>query len=359
MTKFLAIVKREYVQRVRTKLFIVMTILGPVMLMVFTVVPTMLMGMKTEDTRLAVVDQTEGSKLFASVKDALSKRREVTTAKQEIANNVSANSEERMERAGRGFAGTFRVTIVDANSKPLDELKLDLNNRINHGELESYVILPPDIVQNSDAKPEYYSRNLSDVPTQAQIERAINEAVRKQRLTAAGVTPEALERLSRPVNLDVYPINEKGEEGSRGSGLAGFALPFIIAFLIYITVLLYGQVVLGAVVEEKETRIAEILFSSVKSRTLMLGKLIGVSLVALTQLGIWVLAFGALAAYGTSMLQARGFGNVSIHLPPSFFVYLFVFFSLGYFIYATLYVLVGSMVTTTQEGGQLAMPIIF
>ena len=359
MTKFLAIVKREYVQRVRTKLFVVMTILGPVMLMVFTVVPTMLMGMKTEDTRLAVVDQTEGAKLFASVNEALMNRKEVTTTKQQIADNVSANNAERMERAGRGFAGTFRVTTVDAKSKPLDELKRELNNRVLHGELESYVILPPDIIQNSDAKPEYHSRNLSDVPTQAQIERAINEAVRKQRLTAAGVSAEALERLSRPVNLDLYPINEKGEEGTRGSGLAGFAIPFIISFLIYITVLLYGQVVLGAIVEEKETRIAEILFSSVKSRTLMLGKLIGVSLVALTQLGIWVLAFGALAAYGTSMLQARGFGNISIHLPPMFFVYLFVFFALGYFIYATMYVLVGSMVTTTQEGGQVAMPIIF
>ncbi len=66
---------------------------------------------------------------------------------------------------------------------------------------------------------------------------------------------------------------------------------FIIAFLIYITVLMYGQVVLGAIIEEKETRIAEILFSSVRSSTLMVGKLIGVSLVALTQLGIWTLAF--------------------------------------------------------------------
>lgn len=361
MTKFIAIVKREYLQRVRTKLFVVMTILGPVLLMVFTVVPTMLMGVKTQDTRLAVLDQTEGAKLFPAVRDFLMKtgRKRDKSAKAEIVDAVNANNRERMENAGRGFSGGFFVTPVDTGNRSIEDLKLELNKKVGSEELEGYLIIPPDIVQNSDAKPVYFSRNLSDLPTQNQIERAVNDSVRKQRLTAAGVSEEALERLSRPVDLDVYPVNEKGEEGARGSGLAGFALPFIVAFLIYITVLLYGQVVLGAVVEEKETRIAEILFSSVRSLTLMLGKLIGVSLVAVTQLGIWVIAFAALTAVAASSLQSRGLDNFSIHLPAIFFVYLFIFFALGYFIYATLYLLIGSMVTTTQEGGQVAMPIIF
>lgn len=361
MTKFLAIVKREYIQRVRTKLFVVMTILGPVLLMVFTVVPTLLMGIKAEDTRLAVIDQTEGAKLFPAVHDSLMKptRTREKGAKAEFADAVNSNTTSRMEKAGREFNGSFIVTQVETQNRPIDDLKRDLNNKVAQGQLEGYLIIPANIVQDSEAKPEYYSRNLSDLPTQGQIEKGLNDAVRKQRLTAAGVTEEALDRLSKPVDLEVFPVNEKGEGGSKGSGIAGFALPFIVAFLIYITVLLYGQVVLGAVVEEKETRIAEILFSSVRSRTLMLGKLIGVSLVALTQLGIWVLALGVLSVIGTSALRSRGFGEIGIHLPPVFFLYLFVFFVLGYFIYATLYVLIGSMVTTTQEGGQLAMPIIF
>jgi ABC-2 type transport system permease protein len=137
---------------------------------------------------------------------------------------------------------------------------------------------------------------------------------------------------------------------------------FVIAFLIYVTVLLYGQVVLGAVVEEKESRIAEVLFSSVRASTLMIGKLIGVSLVALTQLGIWTLAFALLALYGLGALASQGVnvGDINIpNLPPLFFVYFFLFFVLGYFVFATIYVLIGSMVTTTQEGGQLAMPVVF
>src|SRR5262249_44650945 len=155
------------------------------------------------------------------------------------------------------------------------------------------------------------------------------------------------------------PVNEKGEEGVKDTG-AGFILVFVVAFLIYITVLMYGQVILGAIVEEKETRIAEILFSSVRSFTLMVGKLIGVSLFAVTQLAIWTTAFAALSIFLVPALLSRGFEDISIpSLPQSFFLYFFLFFIIGYFIYASIYVLIGSMVTTTQEGGQLAMPVVF
>ena len=125
----------------------------------------------------------------------------------------------------------------------------------------------------------------------------------------------------------------------------------------YLAILMYGQIILGAVIEEKETRIAEILFSSVKPFTLMMGKLVGVSLVALTQLAIWG-AFAAFALYGVSLLASRGLKANIPGIPFAHYVYFVLFFLLGYFIYSTIYVLVGSMVTTPQEGGQLAMPII-
>ena len=124
------------------------------------------------------------------------------------------------------------------------------------------------------------------------------------------------------------------------------------------SVLLYGQFVLGAVIEEKETRIAEILFSSMRSFPLMMGKLIGVSLLALTQLAVWGLAFLALTLGGVGLLASKGLPVHIPHIAPIIYFYFVLFFLLGYFIYATIHVLVGSMVTTAQEGGQLAMPII-
>ena len=359
MNKFLAVVKREYVQRVRTKLFLVMTVLGPILLLVFTVVPTLMMAIKTSTTRIAVVDQTAGLKVYEPLRNALmGGDRNNAKGQTSIAETINSNTSERMQQAGRSLTGNFALEPANLSGRSVEDVRRELSRRIAKDELEGYLIIPGDILTNSKSSPAYYGRNMSDPITRGQIEHAINSVVRKQRLIAAGVKEQAIEELSKSVDLEVYPVNEKGEEGAKESR-AGFIIVFIIAFLIYITVLLYGQVILGAVVEEKETRIAEILFSSVRSLTLMLGKLIGVSLVALTQLSIWMLAFIALSTFGLPVLEARGLEGIDIHFPISFFVYFFLFFGLGYFIYATLYVLVGSMVTTTQEGGQVAMPIIF
>ena len=361
MNKLLAIIKREYLQRVRTKFFIIMTVLGPLMLVVFTVVPGLLVGMKTGDTRIAIVDQTEGAKLYEPMREGLlnpDRDNEEDDNKQNMAGSVNANQKDRMEKAGKSFTGSFRVEEVKLNGRPLEDLRRELNARIGRDELEGYLVIPSDILTNSKSKPAYYGRNVGDFMTSQQIQSRLNSAVRRQRLLAEGVKVQDVDALSKSVGIATYPVNEKGQEGAEDSG-AGFVLVFIIAFLIYMTILLYGQVVLGAIVEEKETRIAEILFSSVRPFYLMLGKLIGVSLMALTQLGIWVAAFGLVAAYVLPALTARGTEVNLPHLPPVFFVYFFLFFGLGYFIYATIYVLVGSMVTTTQEGGQMAMPIVF
>ena len=362
MNKLVAIIKREYIQKVRTKFFVIMTVLGPIMLMVFTIVPGLLIGMKTGgDTRIAILDQTEGTKLYDSIrKSLLNPESDDESRKQPgIAEAANSNSKDRMEQAGKSMTGSFRVEQVNPNGRTLDETKRDLNARIGRDELDGYLVIAPDVLNNPESKSSYYGRNVGDVFTRGQIEDRLNSSVRRQRLIAQGVKDQDVDALSEPVDLATYPVNEKGEEGAEDSG-AGFVMVFIIAFLIYMTVLLYGQVVLGAIIEEKETRIAEILFSSVRPFQIMFGKLIGVSLMALTQLMIWGLAFAAIALYVVPAMAARGFEDINLpHLPPFFAIYFVLFFLLGYFMYATLYVLVGSMVTTAQEGGQMAMPVIF
>jgi ABC-2 type transport system permease protein len=362
MTKFLAVVKREYIQRVRAKMFIALTVLGPVMLLVFTVVPGLLFNIKTGETRIAIVDQTEGQKLFEPIRSAIQKREPVTDQNNgaQIVNQLNSNTKDRLENAGKRFSGSFSIERAALAGHSLDEVKRNLNGRIEKDELDGYLVIPADILTNTSSKATYYGRNVGDVVTTGQIQERMDRAVRIQRLIANGVKEEEIERLSRPVELTTYQVNEKGEEGTESSGMSRFMLVFMIAFLIYITVLLYGQVVLGAIVEEKETRIAEILFSSVRSITLMMGKLIGVSLVALTQLAIWGAVFLLISLYGIHALEARGVEGINLpQLPPMFFVYFVLYFILGYFVYATIYALIGSMVTTAQEGGQLAMPVVF
>lgn len=363
MNKLLAIIRREYLQRVRTKFFVIMTILGPVMLVVFTILPGLLFSVKAGgDTRIAIIDQTEGAKLYEPIRSALLQQdrgSQEDEAQPGVAESIGENPKDRMEKAGKSLKGSFEVEQAKLNGRPVDDVRHELNARIGRDELDGYLVIPPDILNNSESKTSYYGRNVGDVITRGQIENRLNSAVRRQRLIAEGVKDQDVDQLSKAVDVAAYPVNEKGQEGAQDSG-AGFVMVFIIAFLIYLTILLYGQVLLGAIIEEKETRIAEILFSSVRPFQIMFGKLIGVSLMGLTQLLIWGLAFAAVALYVVPALLARGVEGINLpHLPPFFFIYFFFFFALGYFIYATIYVLVGSMVTTAQEGGQMAMPVVF
>src|SRR6266516_4401876 len=202
---------------------------------------------------------------------------------------------------------------------------MDLSERVRRKEIDGYLILPANLLQ--DGQPEFFGRNTGDFQTAERLKSGLSRAVREERFTEAGIKSEVVHNLSKPVTLQSYKIGEKGAEQDSGEG---FILVFATGFIIYLTILMYGQLILGAVIEEKETRIAEILFSSVRPFPLMMGKLIGVSLVALTQLGIWAMAFLAFS------LWAAGGSSITLpHIPLMLFVYFVAYFLMGYFIYAT------------------------
>ena len=354
MKKLLAVIKREYVQRVRTKFFVVATVLGPVIMASFVVVPMLMASIQTGGaTRLAVVD--ESGKVYERFRDALSRPRgedEEETANVSPAQAVNANQQDRMKQTARDTQPGFTVEQVSLDGKSIDQVRLQLGERVRKNELDGFVLIPKSILV--DGKAEFYGRNTGDIFTRETVGDRLSNAVRDERLAEKNINQQDLRDANKRVTLTTTKISEKGEEKVSGNGFAGFLVVFGFGFLIYMTVLLYGQTVLGAVVEEKETRIAEILFSSIRSFSLMMGKLVGVSLVALTQLSIWALAFATL----TLVVAARGLPVALPHIPAVIFLYLVLYFLLGFFIYATIYAVIGSMVTTTQEGAQLAMPVM-
>jgi len=354
MRKFLAVVKREYTERVRSKMFIVVTLLAPVVLSGFAVAPALIFSIKSGGpVRIAVVDGT--GKLYASLYNAV--MNDVTDAEESTTDQTDSiqntNPREGLEKIAKDQQANFELQEIDPAGRSLSQLRTELDRRLQAKELDGYLILPPDLLQGG--KPQFFGRNAGDVFTRRLLQEALSRAVRDQRLMEANINVKTLQELSKPVELQGVKIGASGEE--RDSGEA-FLMVFAVGFVMYLTILMYGQVVLGAVLEEKETRIAEILFSSVKPFTLMMGKLVGVSMVALTQLAIWGLAFSALAFYGVGLLTSKGLPIHIPNIPAINFVYFTLFFLLGYFIYSTIYALVGSMVTTAQEGGQLSMPII-
>jgi ABC-2 type transport system permease protein len=347
MMKFLTVINREYIQRVRAKMFIVSTILLPLVMALFGIVPAIILNIKTPPVRVAVVDQT--GKMFAQLKQALSgveTDQGATTPVQNI------NTD---QRRGFGFRGEFVLEEVSVANQPAEQIQIEnnLEQRLNAKEIDGYIILPPDFLNNGKA--EFFTRNAGDLVSQGRLMSGLNRAVRQQRLIEANVDTKTRQDLFKPVELQAVRIGGGRQERDSGER---FALVFGVGLVMYIAILMYGQIILGAVIEEKETRIAEILFSSVKPFTLMMGKLVGVSLVALTQFVIWGLAFSAFALYGGGLLAAGGVGANIPSVPFSHYIYFGLFFLLGYFIYGTIYALVGSMVTTAQEGGQLAVPII-
>ncbi|MBA3335255.1 MAG: ABC transporter permease [Acidobacteria bacterium] len=356
MRKFLSVVKHEYKKIVLKWSFLLATLLFPLLAAAFAVVPALIFSIKGEATRIIVADQT--GKIASRVRENLSSEKmavKASEAQKDALKNLNASQEEQMKRSAEQMGVSFNFVEYVADGKSVEQLKRELNTKITEKEIDAYLIVPANY-ESSDAKFEFFSRKAGDFVANSSLEKAINSAVRSQRLADADISEDKLKDLSRNVDLSVKKVSEEGDEkDDEGS----FAAGVIIGLMIYITLLIYGQQIMSAVVEEKETRIAEILFSSAKPFELMMGKLVGVGLAGLTQLAIWVVSALVLVGVGIAQMSAAGINITIPDITALTIIYFFIFFLLGFFIYATIYALIGSMVTNVQEGGQFAMFPVF
>jgi len=344
MRKALTVIRREFVQGVRTRGFIISTVLGPVVMSLFFIVPGLIFSLRTgEATRLAVLDLT--GRLSGTLAASLA-RGGVAGDEDERRRPTSGLRDER-------FEARFRVETIEAAGRAPEQVREELNRRVIGGELDAYLVLPADLLDAGEAQ--LYARNTGDVFTHGVLEEKLNRAVVEERLRAAGIDGERVRQLSRGVGFTRTRVTQGGEQRDEGGG---FMFPFLVGVFVFFAIMMYGQSILSAVVEEKTTRIAEVLFSSLRAFPLLLGKLVGVSLVALAQFLIWTLLFVAVAAYGAGALGAgAGFGLPRV--PPLMLVYAPLFFLLGFYVYSTLYAVIGSVVTTEKEASQIVVPVSF
>lgn len=354
MRKFLAIVKHEYKKIVLKWTFLIGTLLLPLIAGAFAVVPMIIFSIKGEPTRIALVDQS--GKLSPRLKENLStekmKEKAEKAAKQTM-KDLTAPQEEKMKHQAEQYGESFVFIDYSADGKPLEQIQRELNAQINEKKLDAYLIIPQNY-EATDAKYLFRSRKAGDFVTNEGLKDALNEAVHSQRLADANISEAKLKELSKNIDLDTKKVDETGEKDSDGTFIASF----VIGLMIYITLAIYGQAILGAVVEEKETRIAEILFSSARPFELMMGKLAGVGLAGLTQLAIWIISALILVTIGIAQMSAAGIDIVIPNISPLMILLFFIYFLLGFFIYASIFALIGSMVTTAQEGGQFSFPPI-
>lgn len=323
MSKLMTIIKREYLTRVKSKGFVIGTVIGPLVMSSFVLVPFLLGRYSGPDQyRIAVLDQTSDPALTERMGALLEPKK----------------------------SGQPHYEIIREEIKPGEDIeprRQGLAGKLARKQLDGYLILPPDALTQKEIT--IYAKNSNAVIGRTRLEDALNKAISERRIALAGLDAERIRELTKDVTLKA--VNERGESGG-----GRIILAFTLLMFLYLTILVYGVTVMRGVTEEKQNRIIEVLLSSVSPFELMLGKVIGIGLVGLTQYMIWAVFGGILSALSAApMLMAYSdkLPKISILLLVCFVIY----YLLGYFLYATLYAMVGAIVSSDDDGQQVQMPI--
>lgn len=335
MKKILVIIKREYLTRVRTRAFMIGTIASPLFMLALIILPAFLATRGGGERRVTVIDQSGDTGLFEAVNKRIG-----DTGGDAFTDNI-----------GRRRNIVFKLNhVIVPPDKDMDEVRREYNDEIANDAESAYVVFRSGALEGAD--PEYYANSTSDLAVNV-LEDGISSAITERRLVRVGLDPEKVNNYTKPVELKTHKVSPEGE--TEDSGKALFFVGLIMLFFLYMTILLYGVSVMRGVIEEKQSRIVEVIISSVRPMQMMMGKLIGIGLVGLTQYVIWVLAAVVISYLSASMFASSGFTMPQI--PASLLIYFIIFFVLGYFLFATLYAMVGAMVSTEEEAQQVQFPV--
>jgi len=221
---------------------------------------------------------------------------------------------------------------------------------VTAGTLDSYIVLPRDIVQKGTAT--YFGKKVSNIRTLERIENALNKTVVVQRLSKQGLDYGAVTAMLKRVNIETVQVGKGGEKANGFERM--YITSFVFIMLLYMTILLWGVAVQRSIIEEKNSRVVEVLLSSLRPFDLMAGKIVGVGAAGLTQYAIWGIFSIGLTSYAMStgqFAQYVSFGWSTI----AFFI---LFYLLGFLFYSTLFAGIGAVCNTDQEAQQLQTPVV-
>jgi len=321
--KLFKIIKREYLDRVRRKSFFIGTILGPVFMGAMIIIPGLLMQMSSdEQVRMAVLDRS-GS-VFESLREALG-----DTLKD-----------------GRKM---FILSRVEHQGNDIESTKEFLKREVEEDVIDGYLVIPEDVVDTGEVT--YYGRKVSNFTTLEMVESAINEAVLQMRLSRAGMDYGFVKKMMKKVRLETIQIKKGEEKKSEFENL--FQTSFVFIMILYMTILMWGVAVQRSIIDEKNNRIIEVLLSSVRPFDILVGKIVGIGAVGLTQYAIWAGFAGFLALYAVS----AGFGQF-ISFSASTIVFFVVYYLLGFLFYSSIFAGIGAICNSDQEAQQLQTPVV-
>ncbi len=264
MNRLITIVRREYLERVRSKAFMVSTFLGPVLVAGFMLGPSLLMErQRGQALRIAVVDAT--GTLGGGVEQELRQQR---------------------------VAGNPRFAVTAVEGGDAEAARQAARSRVVDGRLDGYLYLGPDALATSKA--EYFGKNVSNVMDLRLVEESAENALMQHRLAQEGLDGARVKAVTRKLDLRTVRLTASGEREDRG---ASFLLALLLLTLLYMTVPMWGAAIMNGVIEEKSNRVVEVIVSSIPTSYLFAGKLLGVGGAGLTQVLVWVLTMAGFGAY--------------------------------------------------------------
>ena len=340
------IIGREFKERVAKKSFIVTTILMPVLMLAFMAAPALIMSLSSPENRTLAVIDNSGIVLPALV-------------------------EHQPENL-----------VLVPTAEPLD-------SAIRSDRYNGVLVIGADVAASPKAS--LYMHDASSVELESMLASRIEDAVRDQKLKSYNIDnlQQILDETETNVNLSTIRVDDKGE-GESTSSFLSFGIGLFSTFILYMFLLMYGQMVMTSIIEEKSNRVLELVVSSVKPTQLMLGKILGVGLVAVVQVIIWAILLGAMsmivmpmlvpdavmsqvnalnagtldtasASVDVDMLQAISYFGSPVAI-LSIFGYLLLFLIGGFLFYASIFAAIGSAVDNIQDASQLqsfaVLPII-
>lgn len=324
------IIRREFLERVQRKSFIIVTLLTPLLMIALMALPTLIMIMSGPESKtIAVIDHTG-----------------------QIAQKMDGDDE-------------LKFVALDANSVTLDSVRSNLD-------YDAILIIGSDVVDNPD-NVQLYTQSAPSIQTETYIRSQIEDQIEHQRIKKYDIENLAkiVNELQVDVKMSTYRLDK--EETEKTSSIVSYLIGIAVSMLLYFFILIYGQMVMNSIIEEKNNRVLEIIVSSVKPTTLMLGKILGVGLVAITQILIWALLMGTFTRWLMPILSAKvttedadllvalsQLGDFGYMMMIFGFIALFLIF--GYLFYSSIFAAIGSSVDNIQDASQLTsiamVPII-
>ncbi|HJX00365.1 MAG TPA: ABC transporter permease [Terriglobales bacterium] len=323
--------RREYLETVRKKSFIVMTILLPTMMFGFAVLPSIIASKKSGEVQHIVIASSD-AQFAEDVRDQFMRpEQDPTTAK-------------RSDNSTRNFD-----VQIDTNVSPENEAALTA--KVDSRQLDGYLWAPADGL--AQRKLSYRSRTSSDFETLGALSGAVRESMLREAMRQHGANADEIAAALRPVDL----AGRKVENGrvSESGAVGVFFTALLLMIMLYTTLIIYGMSVMRSVLEEKNSRIFEVLLSAATPKQLMAGKILGAGAVGLTQISIWGLFS---ATVGAGSLISMGGMKFHLNLTPLNMIFFGLFFVFGFLLYASVGAAVGASVNSEQEAQQFQMLVL-